>query len=179
MQHGTTRKRNSSNSLADLSAVCRAKSCCKKFGSLTAESRFPDAVRSMGHVCWRYISSWRDFCNKQESPEFWSARASGGVAFYIEEPPGVPGRHAFIASMSREPFGDRRQELVSLGPDWKEASFRTKLDQCLLADEEFDSGTDAGASGLSNLDFRTDGSGRGHELLITHKSQLRRRRGSH
>ena len=43
---------------------------------------------------------------------------------------------ARIDARWREPYGDRRQELVLIGEDLDEAALRARLDACLLSDEE-------------------------------------------
>ena len=43
----------------------------------------------------------------------------------------------------RDPYGDRRQELVFIGIDMDELAIREKLDHCLLSDQEFAAGVDA------------------------------------
>ncbi len=48
-----------------------------------------------------------------------------------------------IKSNWQEPYGDRRQELVFIGTDINKEDLNTKLNACLLTDEEFDLGPDA------------------------------------
>ena len=44
--------------------------------------------------------------------------------------------HEFVASLWEEPYGDRRQELVFIGSDLDCARLKSRLDKCLLTDEE-------------------------------------------
>lgn len=50
-----------------------------------------------------------------------------------------------VKSIWREPYGDRRQELVLIGCDFDEALLTATLDECLLTDEEFAEGPEAWA----------------------------------
>jgi len=50
---------------------------------------------------------------------------------------------AEIRSMFDGPYGDRRQELVFIGNNMDEAEIRSKLNHCLLTDEEFAAGVEA------------------------------------
>jgi G3E family GTPase len=43
---------------------------------------------------------------------------------------------AWIASTMQEPWGDRRQELVFIGSEMDEVVLRSRLEECLLTDEE-------------------------------------------
>ena len=42
-----------------------------------------------------------------------------------------------------EPYGDRRQELVFIGTEIDKALIKTKLEACLLSDDEYEKGPDA------------------------------------
>lgn len=45
-----------------------------------------------------------------------------------------------IKNNSREPYGDRRQEIVIIGRHMDQVELRAKFDACLLTDEEYDQG---------------------------------------
>jgi len=50
--------------------------------------------------------------------------------------PENPRIHGYVAERWREPYGDRRQELVFIGIDVDKAAISVALDDCLLTDEE-------------------------------------------
>lgn len=58
-----------------------------------------------------------------------------------EEWPTNPEWLAEARSIWSEPHGDRRQELVFIGQNFDEAAIRSRLDQCLLTDEQFQAGS--------------------------------------
>lgn len=73
---------------------------------------------------------------------------SGGMwwsAVPVEEWPDDPEFQSDMRQISEPPYGDRRQELVVIGYDLDEADFHHRLDQCLLTDEESESGLDVWA----------------------------------
>ncbi|MFZ4847896.1 MAG: zinc metallochaperone GTPase ZigA [Caldilinea sp.] len=53
-----------------------------------------------------------------------------------EQWPQSPELHAFVGERWREPYGDRRQELVYIGVDIDRTSMTAALDACLLTDAE-------------------------------------------
>lgn len=59
-----------------------------------------------------------------------------------EEWPTNPEWLAEARSIWSEPYGDRRQELVFIGQNFDEAAIRSRLDQCLLTDGEYQAGPD-------------------------------------
>jgi len=62
-----------------------------------------------------------------------------------EEWPEDEDFHREILQISEPLYGDRRQELVVIGHELDESSFRERIDKCLLTDEEFEAGPEVWA----------------------------------
>lgn len=117
-----------------------------RFYEFFAGGGFADAVRSKGSV---WLATRMDLAGLwQQAGRIGSLECTGEwwSSIPAEHMPDDPELHAYIQEISEPPFGDRRQELVIIGHNLDEASFRQRLDACLLTDEEFEAGPDAWAS---------------------------------
>jgi G3E family GTPase len=111
-----------------------------RFYEFFSSGGFKGAVRSKGSV---WLATRMDLAGLwQQAGRLGSLQCSGEWWCNVpeEERPDDQELHQYIAEISEEPFGDRRQELVIIGHNLEEAEFREKLDRCLLTDEEFGSG---------------------------------------
>lgn len=106
---------------------------------------FKGAIRSKGYV-------W--LATRMESAGVWQQAGRVGnlqcggqwwSAIPAEKRPDDPEFQNELRQVSKEPYGDRRQELVVIGRDLDEADFRQRFDQCLLTDEEFEVGPEVWA----------------------------------
>ena len=114
-----------------------------RFYDFFSSGGFRDAVRSKGTV---WLASRMELAGVwQQAGRLGSLQCAGEWWSSIpeDELPDDPELHQFIAEISEEPYGDRRQELVIIGHNLNEPEFRQKLDQCLLKDSEFESGPEA------------------------------------
>lgn len=108
-----------------------------RFNKFFSEGGFAGAVRSKGYVwlatrmelsgIWQHAGR---IGSLQCQGEWWCCTPA-------DERPDDPELDAYIASISEEPFGDRRQEIIIIGLNLDEADFRARLDHCLLTDAEF------------------------------------------
>ncbi len=103
---------------------------------------------------WRGVVRSKGFfwlATRMEEAGSWSLAGSTGsvdrgglwwAAVPQEEWPSDAEAVAQIRGEWREPFGDRRQELVLIGMQMDEAALRAGFDRCLLNDEELAGGPD-------------------------------------
>ncbi|QDV12621.1 Putative metal chaperone YciC [Rosistilla oblonga] len=114
-----------------------------RFFEFFSKGGFKGAVRSKGSV---WLATRMDLAGLwQQAGRLGSLQCSGEwwSAVPEEERPDDPELQQYIAAISAEPFGDRRQELVIIGHNLNEADFREKIERCLLTDEEFEAGPEA------------------------------------
>jgi G3E family GTPase len=116
-----------------------------RFYEFFSNGGFEDVLRSKGYV-------W--LATRMHLAGMWQQAGRVGAlqcegTWWAEIPtdewPDDPELHDEIRRLSKPPYGDRRQELVVIGHDLDEADFRSRLDECLLTDEEFAAGPDAWA----------------------------------
>jgi G3E family GTPase len=111
-----------------------------RFYEFFTEGGFGDVVRSKGYV---WLATRMELAGLwQQAGRIGSLQCEGywWDALSAEDWPDDPELHDEARRLSRPPYGDRRQELVVIGHDLDEADFRSRLDQCLLTDEEFETG---------------------------------------
>jgi G3E family GTPase len=104
------------------------------------ESEWPGIVRSKGYFWLASRPEWVGQLSQaggaltHSAAGFWWADAP--QAHWPSDPESVE----MIRKDWREPYGDRRQELVFIGIDVDEKAFRKRLDRCLLREEELHAG---------------------------------------
>lgn len=111
-----------------------------RFHSFFANGGFESVIRSKGYV-WlatrmELAGLWQQaglIGNLQCAGVWWSSVPE-------DEWSDDPDFRQSMSQISEPPFGDRRQELVIIGHNLAESDFRQKLTECLLTDEEFNSG---------------------------------------
>ena len=106
---------------------------------------FKDAIRSKGHV---WLATRMELAGLwQQAGRIGSLQCAGiwWSTVPAEEWPGDPEYQDELRQISKQPYGDRRQELVVIGHELDEAEFRHRLDQCLLTDKEFEAGPEVWA----------------------------------
>jgi len=104
---------------------------------------WPGVVRSKGFFWlasrWDIVGEWSQAgtsCRTEPAGIWWAATPT---AEYPTEP-------EVLTSVMRdfqEPWGDRRQELVIIGLSVNEAALRTRLDACLVTEDELAAGPEA------------------------------------
>lgn len=116
------------------------------FDFLSAGWQHGNLVRSKGYfwLATRFdqAASWSQaggIMNHEFAGLFWSAVP-------MSDWPDDPEYRTAIERKCREPFGDRRQELVFIGQNLREAEARAALDACLLSDAELAAGPASWAS---------------------------------
>lgn len=118
----------------------------ERFYEFFTNGGFEDVLRSKGYV---WVASRMDLAGMwQQAGRVGMLQCEGSwwSAIPVDEWPDDPELHDEINHLSLPPYGDRRQELVVIGHDLDEADFRSRLDLCLLTDEEFEAGPEVWAS---------------------------------
>ena len=116
-----------------------------RFYEFFSKGGFRGALRSKGSV---WLATRMDLAGLwQQAGRLGSLECSGEWwdAVPAEQWPEDPELYEYIAEISEDPFGDRRQELVIIGHNLDETDFRARLDPCLLTDEEFELGPEVWA----------------------------------
>ncbi|HVW27882.1 MAG TPA: zinc metallochaperone GTPase ZigA [Polyangiaceae bacterium] len=116
----------------------------ERLGALFA-SEWPGVLRSKGFF-WlasrmSEVGSWSQAgpaCRTERAGFWWAAVRTSAW-------PTDAAALAEIRRDWREPFGDRRQELVLIGIGMNESAMRARLDRCLLTEKEFAAGPKAWA----------------------------------
>ena len=117
----------------------------ERFYEFFTNGGFEDVLRSKGYV---WVASRMDLAGMwQQAGRIGMLQCEGSwwSSIPADEWPDDPELHDEINRLSLPPFGDRRQELVVIGHDLDEADFRSRLDLCLLTDEEFEAGPEVWA----------------------------------
>jgi G3E family GTPase len=117
----------------------------KRFYEFFTNGGFEDVLRSKGYV---WVASRMDLAGMwQQAGRVGMLQCEGSwwSSIPADEWPDDPELHDEINRLSQPPYGDRRQELVVIGHDLDEADFRSRLDLCLLTDEEFEAGPEVWA----------------------------------
>lgn len=117
----------------------------ERFYEFFTTGGFEDAIRSKGHV---WLATRMDLAGLWQQAGRIGTLQCGGQwwsAVPKEEWPDDPDWSLEISQISEPPYGDRRQELVVIGHDLDEETFRERLDKCLLTDEEYAAGPEAWA----------------------------------
>lgn len=116
------------------------------YTAITENDLLEDVIRSKG-ICW--------LATRHDMAGMWSQ--AGHVisidpagTWWVDAPHDeIPDEmRDDIASLMQSEYGDRRQELVFIGIEMKEAVLRAQLDACLLTDDEMQQAISAWASYL-------------------------------
>lgn len=114
-----------------------------RFFEFFNEDGFNGVIRSKGYV---WLATRMELAGLWQQAGLIGSLQCGGEwwsAIPTEDWPDDPEFHAGVMRISREPYGDRRQELVVIGHDLDEAGFRERLDLCLVTDDELKAGPEA------------------------------------
>jgi G3E family GTPase len=106
-------------------------------------SNWPGVVRSKGFF---WLATRPDFAGSLSQAGGALVHEAAGLwwsAVSDDARPDDPGFAEWLASVSRDTTGDRRQELVFIGIGMDEADLRRRLDACLLTHGEFAAGQSA------------------------------------
>ncbi|HUO07256.1 MAG TPA: GTP-binding protein [Phycisphaerae bacterium] len=109
------------------------------------EQGLPGVVRSKGFI---WIASRNDFVGVWGHAGASLTIDPGGkwwASSHRSEWPEDPATRSYVESIWREPWGDRRQELVVIGANMNKESLQSRLEACLLNDKEMAEGPQAWA----------------------------------
>ena len=106
---------------------------------------FENVVRSKGHVWLATRMALAGLWQQAGRVGYLHCAGNWWSAVPVEEWPEDPEFRDDMRQILKPPYGDRRQELVLIGHDLNEPEFRSRLDRCLLTDEEFEAGPEAWA----------------------------------
>ncbi|MEM7454574.1 MAG: GTP-binding protein [Planctomycetota bacterium] len=116
-----------------------------RFDAFINGGGFEGVIRSKGHV---WLATRMEFAGLWQQAGNTGSLECAGVWWSTIPEEELLDDLEFLNEVSRisvPPYGDRRQELVVIGHQLDEQTFRSKLEQCLLSEHEFEAGPDAWA----------------------------------